>query len=170
MISLYVVTFMHVFRNDCSALDNQLVWSSQGRLFCSRLSWVAYNSLCSLRPFPSALLVGAILVELTFSQSCWWDFMGVPSDIPKDTVSQQTPWSPDSYSLPQWSLTLRYRSCVVDVSVMTEFHNTVFWLVVVFYNGLHLLKDKLLWLGEQITLICAHKGQVFKMQLWVILV
>ena len=32
-------------------------------------------------------------------------------------------------------LSLRYGSCLVDVSGVTELHNSVLWLVVVFCNG-----------------------------------
>lgn len=72
MISLYDVAFMYVFRNDGSALDNQLVWSFLRKTLSFALSFhELLIILCAgLRPSPSALLVGAILVELTFSQSC----------------------------------------------------------------------------------------------------
>ena len=61
------------------------------------------------------------------------------------------------------SLKFWYRSCVVDVSVGSKSHrlffSTFFFLAVVFYNGLHLLKNK--------TLFHEVWGQYLSIYLWV---
>lgn len=43
----------------------------------------------------------------------------------------------------QSRLDVAQMSCILDVSLETGIHNSAFWLVVVFYSGLHLLQREI---------------------------
>lgn len=56
-----------------------------------------------------------------------------------------------------WSLSLKCRSCPVDVSPGTGLPNSAFGSVVAFCNGLHLLQREVYLMGT--TIICGFKGK-----------
>lgn len=75
LLSPYDVTCMYVCRADHLVPGN-----------LSQLSSVAYSSCVCLNPhglfsIQFGMSIGIILAGYTFGQSCWWDFMGVSSDI-----------------------------------------------------------------------------------------
>jgi hypothetical protein len=85
---LYVccVTCIYVFRANHLALGNQLVCSlpwGGPPLSLSQISSMACSSACRVETLWALPCVTwhVILVQLTFGQSCWWDFTGVASDV-----------------------------------------------------------------------------------------
>lgn len=81
----------------------------------------------ALRSFPThfSSSVAVVLVQ----QSVWWSFLGVASDIPRDTVSQPTPWSlaltlstPSSSMFPEAPV----REFVIGVATGTGLHSSAF--------------------------------------------
>lgn len=83
MQSITVLVYSYVFSADYWALDNQSSVDRASRiprypqLLIVLCVWL---KLCGLSP-QFGMVVGAILARLMWSQSCWWDFMGVTSDI-----------------------------------------------------------------------------------------
>lgn len=86
-----------------------------------------------------------------------WNFMGAVS-LPyiEGTVSPQRPYSLTLRIfcplLLCYSLILRHRACIIDVSfgvVHPPVSCSVFWPVVVFWKGLYLLQNELLWWGSK---------------------
>lgn len=116
------------------------------------ISLVAYSFLCRFEAvwaFPVHISLSiVVLVWLTLRWSCWWDFLGVASDILGDTshsvLSDHLPLTIFLYPLLQSSLGLRCSNCVIDVSIGLELHKYPFWLVVVFCNTHHLLQGGVL--------------------------
>lgn len=105
----------------------------------SQISSVTYSSLSmveALWTFPTqfGMVVGVILGRLMWSQSCWWDFMGVTSDIIRKRnlmANSLILWfwqcfGPVSAILPG----PKVQECFTDVSIGTRFCDTSFRLAV----------------------------------------
>jgi hypothetical protein len=99
------------------------------------------------------MFVSVVLVLCMVIKSCWWDFMGIVSDIPRRQNLTAHSLSSSIFLSPflQWCL-----GAVVFVSIGTGLHNASFWLVVVFCIGSSLtMRPFLVWVcvWERITLI-----------------
>lgn len=92
--------------------------------------------------------IDAVLVQLVFRQSCQWDYE-CSSAMPYigDATPQQIPYPYDFKNLSPYSssisLSIGCKSCIVDVEDGTGLPNFAFWLVVVFFNGIHHLQSSL---------------------------
>lgn len=83
----YIMYFISDFRTDCLSLENQLACSSLGKATCRTPSfpplplvlWRVETS--GLSPVQFGVFTGVLLVQLMFRESCWWDFMGMASDV-----------------------------------------------------------------------------------------
>lgn len=85
---------------------------------------------------------------------------GVASDISRRLKLPVSPYLTIFPSLPQWLLSLRYRSCEGIVSVGTGLHNSVFWLDIVFCNSLCVEREVSLM---RTTTICGYKCKILKL-------
>lgn len=137
------VTCMCVFMVDHLILVNQSIFL---RIFLSCLYFCA--GLNPPRSFPVhiSLCIVFVLVQHMPRKSCWWDFYGYIF------------WHPRRYNLmvnslifrllesftPSWAmfLFLRCGSCFINLSIGSELHSSVFWLVIVFCNGLCFLQRR----------------------------
>ena len=113
-------------------------------LSCLSFSGKGWGLLGSPCPIHFIMAIVAVVVQLIFIQLCWWDFKGIASEITRAHSLSTLPdtMAPTVFSLllPQYILSLRCRSCVVNVSMGMESHSSDFLLVVVFCTGLHLLQ------------------------------
>ena len=130
--------------------------------FCSQHSLVACSSLCRVEfsPFHVTCLLESFLFSSCLGSHVGEILWALPLKFQGKTISQQTPCSfgiLDLFdpSFLQWFPSLRCKSCVIDVPVWTGLHNSVFWLVVVFHNGFHLLQS---FLDEGWELHCGYEG------------
>lgn len=95
--------------------------------------------------------------------------MGIVSDIPKETQCHSK--LPDLLTfrifpsfLPRWNLSLRFRSCIIDVSVATGLHNSAFWFVS-FFNDFHMFQREVsLLTGEDYTFIWRFRTRKSQMR------
>lgn len=74
------------------------------------------------------MLAWLLVLSLLARQPWWWQLMSVVSlSFLQDTISQQTFCASGSYNLSTrllpWSLNLRCRSCVLDISAQNEHHH-----------------------------------------------
>lgn len=125
---------------------------------------VPSQNTAGLRPselstFHVSMSIGVCLVWVMFRLPCWWDFEGVVSDISRWynlTANFLSLWVLQSFYYPLlwWSLSLRCRNCVVDLSVGAGLHNSSFWLVLTVC-----CKEKLSWWGQRMTLIYRYKDK-----------
>ena len=118
-------------RADHSVLDSHLVGSPLGKAFSVfNISWLCTVLCVGLGPprpslthlsLSTVVFVQLMLVRL-YEYSFWHSW--------KAQILTLTVFLP----LPlQQSLSRKYRSCVIDVSIGTGLHNSAFWLVVVLY-------------------------------------
>lgn len=154
---------MCVFRTDHLELDNQLVYSSLRKTVSShfKLSLVLYVGLRPIinpHPSPSTL----VYLLLSMFSSCWWDSVGVVSDITRRhdlTANFLILWLLQCFFPIFWKgpWDLGVGTCFLDLSIGTGPHNCT--LVVIFCNGLRLLQQKFPWWGVNTTLACGYKGK-----------
>lgn len=167
LLSPYNPTCMCVFRGDRLALNNQLVCSSTSPdpRFPQLLIvlWVRLRP-CGLFPIHFGMPTG-IFVQLTSRQSHSETSQTWLLTLLRDTISQANClilWPLTIISLPLLSLWFGY--CFVGISIGTGLHNSVLWLIIVFYNGLCLLQREVsltrvedhayLWYKVQVFLDC----------------
>lgn len=101
---------------------------------------VSIRAVASCPPHPWNTSI-VILAQFLFRESSRWGFMVVASDIFRRhnlTTNSLvlTIFLPSVLRSPS----LRCRSCAVELITGIELCSTAFWLVVIFYNGLHLLQ------------------------------
>ena len=136
-------------------MDNQL----EGCFPCSQHCWVACAT-CVCRvgaswvyPYPlwHVPFLGVFVAQLTFEQSCWWDFLSTAFDVsrrPKLTENSLSFSKGDlccrcihwNWALQLWVLIWLWLSVIVSIC----YRDKIFWLVVLWFVllnkgwGLHL--------------------------------
>lgn len=167
--SICKIPFKHVSRTDLWSLINTWCALFWGRLFLlfseflNSLLGIGLNyhgfSPVNFRMFT----VGT--VQVMFRWSCC-DFIDATSVITKRcnlTLNSLILW------FPQYYLNLRFWSYSEDVSFGTGIHSFVFWLLVVFCNGLYHFTEKFCWWGVKTAFVYGHKD-MFRMWLEIVLV
>lgn len=141
LFSSYSITCKYAFRAVLLALDNHsmlALFSVRSFPPVLRSPWLPKFFLCcrwGLMSAPSSTL-DVIPVQLMFRQPGCWDFMHVPSDFARRhrlAGNYHFSWLlKSSYPLfPSDSLSLTCKTCVIDLLVGMEVHNSAFLLIVV---------------------------------------
>lgn len=126
--------------------------------------WVEF-SLLQLSPVYITMYFAIILVQLIFSSHVvkfylhsFWHSWEIHSHCKPPLPLALTIFLD---LLSQWSLTLRWGSWIVSVSIKTGFCHSTVWLIMVFCNGLY-CKEISLIRGEDLIYLWAE-GKIFRM-------
>lgn len=115
---------------------------------------------CGLSP-SFGMSIGVLLVQLTFG-SCVSETSWVPLLISLGeslTANSLILWLFQSFwPLTQCSLNFRCGNVFVEVSIGTGLHNSLFWLDIVFCNGV-CCREKFPWWGVKTTLMCGYNDE-----------
>lgn len=147
-LSLCNVTCLCVFKAQYLSLDNQFVcsFSEKDQHFHSQFFSVVCSSMCSVKTswalhWSLGMSIVVIDVLLSFRQSCWFSpmiLLSIAYSLVGDTISQIFFWSICSSAMFPKTWVWAY---IVDMSTVTRFHNSVFWvLTVIFYSAFYSLQ------------------------------
>lgn len=80
-----------------------VLFSGADRSFHSLVACCSWYRVEAVWPFPHPcpMPIAVVFVQLMFEQSCWWDFLGIASDITRwhNLTATSSPWSFGSYCL-----------------------------------------------------------------------